>query len=174
MFYAHDILSDGAITHPLLRDELLAMESIDQEYRLPGNEDQSRASVVSLKNTGRLKAIIEDHGWPRISMVGEDGAQAAWLIVQHADQDRGFQNEVLAMMEPLVKTGEVSLESYAYLYDRVNDPQRYGTQGSCVSKGIWEPRQIEGRAQVDERRAEVGMQTLQEYMNVVARLLCVD
>src|SRR3954463_5844981 len=34
----------------------------------------------------RLAAIIEDVGWPGRSLVGEDAADSAWLVAQHADR----------------------------------------------------------------------------------------
>jgi hypothetical protein len=43
-----------------------------------------RAVQVVRRNTARLKAVVVDHGWPGRSLVGEDGAHAAWLILQHA------------------------------------------------------------------------------------------
>jgi len=36
------------------------------------------------RNAARLAALIDANGWPGRSRVGEDGARAAWLILQHA------------------------------------------------------------------------------------------
>lgn len=41
-------------------------------------------------NTSRLGQIVERYGWPTSSLVGKDGAQSAWLLVQHADADPRF------------------------------------------------------------------------------------
>jgi CubicO group peptidase (beta-lactamase class C family) len=101
-------------------------------------------------------------------MVGGDGASAAWLLAQHADQDRPFQREVLAHIEKLMATGEAGRKDYAYLYDRVHEPQRYGTQGTCVDGKRWEPREIEDAANVDRRRAEVGLPSMAEYVKIIS------
>jgi hypothetical protein len=106
-------------------------------------------------------------------MVGADAAQAAWLLVQHADADPQFQASALKLMEPLLEKREALPQNYAYLYERLNHPQRFGTQGSCKSKGVWAPREIENEAEVDRRRSEVGMQPLAQYIETASKFLCV-
>ena len=34
-------------------------------------------------HTARLREIVAEHGWPGRSLAGEDGADAAWLVLQH-------------------------------------------------------------------------------------------
>lgn len=151
-------------THAVLRDELLKMAASDQEVRqLARKGDVSRWAAVDDANRSRLKEIVAQHGWPTVAMVGQDGATAAWLIAQHADRDQAFQREVLALMEPLVREGQASGKNFAYLHDRTHYPQRFGTQGSCVSRTEWQPFEIEDIARVDERRRAVGLPTLAEY-----------
>lgn len=154
----------AAPTHAALRDELLQMRASDQEVRQAADHgDFGKWVDTDARNQKRLKEIIKQYGWPTRSMVGEDGAQAAWLIAQHSDSDKDFQKKVLGLMEPLVKRDEASGKSYAYLYDRTHYPQRFGTQGSCVSRGKWQPFEIEDIANVDERRREVKMPALADY-----------
>jgi hypothetical protein len=118
------------------------------------------------ENTQRLGAIIKEHGWPGISLVGKDGSQAAWLLVQHADADPKFQRKCLDMMTKLPK-GEVSQTDLAYLTDRVllaeGKKQIYGTQFNS-SDGKLEPRPVEDAANVNKRRAEVGLPPLADYV----------
>jgi len=107
--------------------------------------------------------IVTKYGWPGKSLVGEDGANAAWLLVQHADKDLAFQKDVLAKMEPMAKTEEVSPTDYGYMWDRIavaeHRPQRYGTQFNDKQ----EPQPIEDEAHVDERRASIGLPSMAEY-----------
>jgi len=42
-----------------------------------------------------MKAIVEAHRWPDRILVG-DGAQAAWLLVQHTDHDPAFSEAALS------------------------------------------------------------------------------
>jgi hypothetical protein len=116
-------------------------------------------------NTEWLKGVVAEHGWPKISEVGERAANQAWLLVQHADHDPVFQLEALRMMEPLVAQREVSPNDFAYLTDRVmlklTGKQRYGTQFHCVD-GRFAPLPIEDEAAVDRLRREAGMETQAE------------
>jgi hypothetical protein len=171
---------DSVIANPELRQELLAMRAEDQRVRLEFQDlsaSEQRAvrigdtdmSVVDRENTKRLKAIVSRYGWPTISLVGKDGSISAFLLIQHADQDRAFQRQVLALMEPLVQSGEVSASNYAYLYDRVSTPQRYGTQGRCNGPNRWDPNDIEDPETVDARRASVGIvpSKISEYKSIM-------
>lgn len=157
--------------NPGLRAELLQMQEVDQAIRLgelDTPEQISALDAIDAKHTARLKEVIEAYGWPTVSLVGEEGASAAWLLAQHADADPNFQRRVLELMGPLIKTGEAKPSSYAYLWDRTHTPQRYGTQGRCVAKGQWEPRAIELPEQVDTRRAEVGLPPMADYEKLVS------
>jgi len=162
------------IKNPALRQELLEMEASDQAPRLA--RDAAGMRRADERNLPRLKEIVARHGWPTISMVGERGAMAAFLIAQHADTDRPFQLQMLALMEPLAKIGEVAPREYAFLHDRTHSPQRYGTQGNCVAPGVWQAREIEDAAAVDQRRVAAGMipPTLAEYAREVGKRFCRD
>jgi hypothetical protein len=119
-----------------------------------------------------MRQVLSEHGWPTPALVGPDGAAAAWLLVQHADAAPDFQLAALALLEPLLASGEVRRESYAYLWDRTHQPQRYGTQGSCVGKGHWKPDPIETPDQVEARRKEMEMEPLVEYVAMASKFLC--
>jgi len=116
-------------------------------------------------NTEWLKGVVAEHGWPKVSDVGEQAANQAWLLVQHADHDPVFQLEALRLMEPLVAQREVSGRDFAYLTDRVmlklTGKQRYGTQFICVD-GKYAPQPLEDEAAVDRLRREAGMETQAE------------
>jgi hypothetical protein len=118
---------------------------------------------VDAKHRARLTQIIDKHGWPGKSLVGRDGAQAAWLIVQHSDADVKFQRRCLELLESAPE-GEIKIDHVVYLTDRVlvneGKPQRYGTQMG----ENFEPRPIEDAENVDRRRAEVGLPPLDEYV----------
>jgi hypothetical protein len=119
-------------------------------------------------NTAELKGLLTQHGWPRRDALGEEADDAAWLIVQHADQDLPFQKRVLALLDAARKDGGTKPEHYAYLYDRVatneKRPQLYGTQGRCLRAGLWEPNPIAEPEGVEQRRRELGMATQKSYV----------
>lgn len=130
--------------------------------------------ITDKDNTEWLKADVAANGWFTRSATGERASSSAWLMAQHADNDRDFQRHVLALMEPLVAQGEVSGGNYGYLFDRIavaeNRPQRYGTQGRCTAPGVWEPFPLEDPDRVDALREESDIAgTLAEYMALVKR-----
>lgn len=159
---------------PSLRKELLAHTEADQEVRTRWLQNQSdtilaqEVVAVDARNLSWFKQIVTTRGWPGKSLVGGDGANAAWLLAQHADQDLEFQKLCLTLIEPLVAIGEVEAQDVAYLYDRIavasNRPQRYGTQ----FKNSTEPFPIEDPVNVDARRATVGLDSLADYKKVLA------
>jgi hypothetical protein len=154
----------AAPTQPALRDELLKMGQHDQEVRHAADQEGMRKWIeVDAANQARLKQIVDQYGWPTYDMVGEEAATDAWLLAQHADSDKAFQLKVLALMEPLVQQQQASAKSYAYLYDRTHTPQRYGTQGTCVSRTEWQPFEIDDIAHVDERRRALKIPPLADY-----------
>ena len=165
-----------------LREELLRLVGIDQDARkrvikLMGlglvrepTEEQRRAldelAAVDAANTAWLRQVIDDHGWPGISLVGEDGAHAAWLLAQHADRDVAFQRRCLDLLTQAVEQNEASPRDLAYLTDRVllaeGEEQVYGTQFEVV-EGFHRPRRLGDPDAVDERRRSVGLGTLAGY-----------
>ena len=154
-----------------LREELLAMQAADQRARnqAPDAAEAGAIGNIDKLHTARLKEIVQLYGWPTNSLVGVDGANAAFLLAQHADMDPSFQREVLRMMEPLVASGEAQASNHAYLWDRTNTPQKFGTQGRCVGKSQWEPREIESPGEVDMRREKIGLPPMSEYIKVVSQ-----
>ncbi|WP_223167272.1 DUF6624 domain-containing protein [Nonomuraea sp. SYSU D8015] len=159
---------DDPPSNPKLRAELLQMLKVDQEQRtLEASEEQWNR--VEKANTDRMRQILDAHGWPGYAMVGKDGAHAAWALIQHADRDLDLQRRGLELMRQAVEKGDADSSDLAYLVDRVrvaeNKPQVYGTQWETGPQGDWRPRtRIENEAQVDERRAEVGLKPLKEYL----------
>ncbi|WP_375767384.1 hypothetical protein NR798_37765 [Archangium gephyra] len=167
--------------NPQLRDELLRMAEEDQvarraagAARFKDTAANERMKAIDIKNTARMKEIVAQVGWPTKTLVGQKGAQAAWLLVQHADLDVAFQRQCLPLLEKSVAAGEGSPQDLAYLTDRVlvaeGKPQRYGTQFHTV-EGQLVLRPIEDEANVDARRAAVGLGTLAEYKEQMRRMV---
>lgn len=135
-----------------------------------------RMILVDEKDTADVKGLLKVYDWFKISIFGAATDNNAWLIVQHADRDPGFQKEVLTKLELLYPVKETSPKNYGYLFDRVaaswGDPskrqlQRFGTQGNCNPQTkIWEPLPCEDPANLDKRRAEFGMEPMSEYIKL--------
>ena len=87
--------------------------------RFPSVAESMEAARIDVANTDRLRAIIAKHGWPGRALVGDEGAEAAWLIAQHADRQLDFQREALALLDRAVHSGDAPASHLAYLTDRV-------------------------------------------------------
>ena len=148
-----------------MRDEDLRVRQELLDAGELGGHYVPRMEAVHTKNASRLREIIADHGWPAEPLVGADGAEAAWLIVQHAIGEPDFQRDVLKLLRESTASNRIPAWHAAYLEDRIalceNRPQRFGTQW------IDDPR--DGRARpwllaepqrVDELRAVVGLKPL--------------
>ena len=150
----------------------VAKGSLSKEKQAEFERVSTKVAEADEANTKWMKAVIEKLGWPTITMVGKDGASAAWLLVQHADADMKFQRQCLDLMTKLPKD-EISQTNLAYLTDRVllaeRKKQRYGTQFTSVD-GKWKPRPLEDEANVDKLRAEVGMPPIAEYAKQIEKM----
>lgn len=122
--------------------------------------------AVHEQNNQRMEEIVSQYGWPGISLVGEDGADAAWLIVQHAVLDPALQTRCLPLLEEAVRAGEAKGFHLAMLQDRVlvrrGEPQIYGSQHDVDENGRMYPLPIADPADVDRRREAVGLEPLAE------------
>jgi hypothetical protein len=178
---------------PSLRREILAMVKEDQDTRAavikalaeqgirlgdgekvtndPARlkvlkEQTGKLDTLDERNRTRLEQIVNRSGWPCKTLVGKDGANGAWLLVQHADGNLPFQKRCLTLMRAAPR-GEVDPKHLAYLTDRVltheNKKQIYGTQ-LHDEKGKLVPDPIADEANVDKLRADVGLPPLAEYL----------
>lgn len=126
----------------------------------------TKVKAIDDRNRTWLAETIDKVGWPGKSLVGERAAHAAWLLVQHADADLEFQEKCLERMKAMPAV-EVAPVDIAYLTDRVlvgrSRPQVYGTQCHEV-EGRFVPRECVDPDRLDERRREVGLMPIQEYL----------
>lgn len=171
-----------APSHPALRAELLRREAEDQAarkalieagFQTAPDSLRERLARVDSANTAWLKALVEREGWPTPARVGADGVHAAFLIVQHTP-DHAFQAAMLPHVREAWRAGAgVDGEDVALLTDRVlrhqGRPQRYGTQADFVD-GRAVPQPLEEPETVDERRREMGMMPLAEYLAFLEQL----
>jgi hypothetical protein len=130
------------------------------------DEQAAEWERVDTENTRWLGEVLAERGWPGRTLVGEDGANAAWLLAQHADRDPARQREFLDALRSAVAQGEASLANLAYLEDRVRvhagKPQLYGTQFTLTGEEFG-PHPIEDPARLDQRRAEAGLEPFAAY-----------
>jgi hypothetical protein len=152
-----------------LRRELVEMRAEDKRVRQElleagelGGPYVPRMEALHKRNAARLRELIAAYGWPDEEIAGKDGAEAAWLVAQHAVGEPAFQREALRLLRAREPEKRVPRWHGAYLDDRISlhegRPQRYGTQ--------WVDDPVDGRTRpwtlaepdrVNQFRAEVGL-----------------
>ncbi len=169
------------IKDPAYAKALWHMHAVDQAYYkdleiAEAKTGKSSSVVLALwdlkrklneENQRRLESMIREKGWPRISMVSERPATAAFLVIQHADLK--LQQRYLPVIKGLCEIREARWQDYALMYDRVqtslDKPQRYGSQVFYNQKTQrYELFPLENPAKVDEWRKTAGLQPLSQYL----------
>jgi hypothetical protein len=124
---------------PELAAELRRRGDVDQDARAfavrgDGATETEIQHVmrVDRDNTEWLETVVAEHGWPGLRLVGAEGAHAAWLLAQHADERPDLQRHWLQLLQAAAGTGDAEPRNVAYLHDRLatadRRPQRHGTQ----------------------------------------------
>ncbi|MGI5337703.1 DUF6624 domain-containing protein [Streptomyces sp. CA-181903] len=159
--------------NPELAAELMRRVAVDQHARgvREGQDDvesdYEAMRAVDADNTAWLKTVVAEHGWPGHTLVGEEAANAAWLLIQHADRDLPFQLHGLQLLTAAVEAGEALPRHLAYLTDRCQVAQQrqqtYGTQYFDDNKGRFGPRPVVDPTRLDERRATMGLGPHAQY-----------
>ena len=153
-----------------VRSQLLALRARDEQVRAELAEEGSlhegyhpRMEEVHRDNTYQLRSIITEHGWPDVERVGDEGAEAAWLIAQHAIGEPDFMRLCRQLLDEASAAGRVPMWQFAYIDDRIRvfegKPQRYGTQIDLRPEGP-AAHELEDAARVEAWRKEVGLPPL--------------
>lgn len=167
-----------------LADELKKMAEIDQiaayipqgKYKEMAPEQwQAFKDSVFTTHQKRLEQLFNQNGFLGFNLVGEEGSQNFWLMVQHSDHHPEFQKKVLDKMIVEVKKGNASPSNYGLLVDRVNlntgKPQIYGTQVDYnFNKAQAYPINLADSINVNQRRKAINLPPLEEYLNQMSEM----
>lgn len=165
-----------------LARQLVAARVLDQRYRSRHSDDslsQTRADSlwriqINLDKDNRelLKKVIARHGWPGQSIVGFDGANAAFLIAQHSDLDTVFQRQCLGYLHAAYLKQDLNIADYGYLIDRVRvntgRPQLFGTQfyvSDVNGKRKLRLKPVERPETLNLRRKVFGLPPVEAYLS---------
>ena len=172
------------VSHPAIRDELFRRVELDQVARqriitsaqtsADGKPDPSLLQErINTDRTNRqwLAELLRQNNdrWIGKSMVGAAGSHAAWVIVQHSDDDPTFQMRCLNMMRQAPKD-EVAMVDIAFLTDEVliarNEKQKFGTQVQ-MRNGTFRVAPVEDPQNLNTRRAALGLESIEDYLNSI-------
>jgi len=172
---------EAKLNKPLIR-QLDTILKGDQDYRhkikevqenfgMDSDEMRTLWKTINEKDSIdliKVKSILDQYGWLGADVVGEEGNSTLFLVIQHSAFD--VQLHYLPIMQEAVKKGNAVASDLALLEDRValkqGKKQIYGsqiTEDPKTGKDTMAP--IEDFANVDKRRAEVGLGPLEEYVS---------
>lgn len=175
------IRQNGPGTDAALRNQLIGMGHKDQAARgFAGGKQVSgmthdmiaKLPATDAELTLELKQIVDQKGWPTISLVGIDASNAAMLILTHT-RDHAWQAKLLPQLEQLADTGKIDASSLALVIDKelVSEGklQRYGTQFKFVN-GEMAMYGVEDPDGLDRRRARALLPPMQVYKEILAQM----
>jgi hypothetical protein len=113
------------------------------------------------KNQELVISLLEKCGMPASEEVSEKQLFIIWLVLQHANKK--YRKKYFPEIEKAVNNGYLPKEQYALMKDRIlmeeGKPQLYGTQ---ITNG--KLYKLESPETVNERRKEMGMKPIEEYL----------
>lgn len=154
----------------------------DQEYRVQfsliekkygkNSKEMTLAWKKQLKNDSinviKARKILDNNGWPGPNIIGSQGNDILWMVIQHANIKT--QENYLPLIREAAKNGYLSPSKLVLLEDRValrqGKKQIYGSQiGRDQKTGKYYVRALLDPDNVDKRRAEIGIGKLQDYIS---------
>jgi hypothetical protein len=146
----------------------LKIDSIDKKY---GRDSQQMKDLwASINKTDsinliKVEAILDKYGWLGADVISSQGNTTLFLVIQHADMKT--RDKYLPMLRAAVKNGKATGADLALMEDRSalehGKKQIYGSQIARDANGKYYISPIEDEANVDKRRAAVGLGPLAEY-----------
>jgi len=148
----------------------MIVDSVEQKYGFESEETQAIWQKIHENdsiNLIKVDSIISKYGWLGADKIGEKGNTALFLVIQHSDLKT--QEKYLPIMKDAVKRGNANGSELALLIDRIEmfngRPQVYGSQIQYID-GKYTIYKIIDEKNVNKRRAEVGLQPLEEYVKL--------
>ncbi len=147
------------------------IREVEEEYGRDSEEMQAHWKLISETdsiNLIKVRAILDERGWLGPEVVGDQGNSTLFLVIQHADHET--QLKYLPMMREAVQAGNARASSLALLEDRValgqGKQQIYGSQiGRDRESGEYYVLPLAEPEKVNERRAEVGLGPIEDYVS---------
>lgn len=114
-----------------------------------------------------MQQSIKTYGWPKYSTVGKLAADAPLLVINHHESET-IRIKYLEQIKQSCLDKEGSCMEYAKIQDRIlvntDNPQVYGMQFRYNAERKLEPFPIINPEYVDQRRKEIGLEPLKDYL----------
>jgi len=130
-----------------------------------GRINEAGLAQVNKEHVDIIRRIISRAGFPTIDSTSRKAYKAAVLIVLHSDDLELLNQSIQALTN--AQPASIEKKDIGYMVDKArlaqNLPQVYGTQYKIGPSGAVEFIEIEDPADLDKRRAELGMGSFSEY-----------
>ena len=136
-------------------------EVLESDQRIRKSNELIKYAKEDHRNQELVISIIEKCGMPTLNEVSQKHMNAIWLGLQHTTAK--YRKKYFPKIEQAVKNGDLSKEQYALMKDRIlmdeGKPQIYGSQ--IKDNKLYK---LENPETVNERRKEMGMGTIEDYL----------
>ncbi|MEB2774306.1 DUF6624 domain-containing protein [Algoriphagus sp. D3-2-R+10] len=136
-------------------------EVYESDQMIRKSKDLIKYAKEDHRNQELVISIIEKCGMPTLNEVSQKHMTAIWLALQHTTEK--YRKKYFPQIEKAVKNGDLSKEQYAVMKDRIlmdeGKPQIYGSQ--LINGKLYK---LENPETVNERRKEMGMETIEDYL----------
>jgi len=136
-------------------------EVLESDQRIRKANEPIKYAKEDHRNQELVISIIEKCGMPTLKEVNQRQMDAIWLGLQHSTEE--IRKKYFPYVEKAVKNGDLSKQQYALMKDRMlmddGKPQLYGSQ---IKNG--KLYKLENPKSVNERRKEMGMEPIEDYL----------
>ena len=165
ILFTKNIFAQSVIDTAAIKRQLGEIHDRDQKTRAHGDSAQFM-NYIDSTNLIYTETLIKKYGWPGKSLVGANGNNTVFLVVQHAGLKT--QEKYLPMLIQSVADSESRACDLALLQDRIlmrqKKKQLYGSQIVPDNEtGGWKFYPIEDEKNVNERRKKAGLESIEEY-----------
>jgi len=147
-----------------LRDSLIEIYGVDSKEVQAQQEIYEKNHAVNEK---KIRAILDENGWPDKERMGERGNWTICNVIQHADNE--IRIKYLPIMRQAVKDKKLEPRFLVRAEDRIaterGDTQIYGGQmkyyPETKSFNVWP---IHDPVNIDKRRTEIGLGSIAVHL----------
>ncbi|MFK5983676.1 MAG: hypothetical protein QM499_12250 [Flavobacteriaceae bacterium] len=146
------------------RDAMMDKYGVDSEQANKYQKIYERNHPINEK---KIRAILDNYGWPDIDVIGEQGNITICAVIQHSDND--IRINYLPLMRKAVNDKQLHPRFLVRAEDRIaterGDLQIYGGQMKYYPEtktfNVWP---VYDPVNIDKRRAKIGLDPIAEFL----------
>jgi len=146
------------------RDSLMEVYGVESKEAEVYQKIYRKNHTINIK---KIKAILDNNGWPKRAVIGDQGNRTICNVLQHADQTT--REHYIPMMRQAVLDKKLEPRYLVRAEDRIatdkGELQIYGGQmkyyPETKSFNVWP---IYDPVNIDKRRAEIGLGPIAEHL----------